>query len=201
MLKLRKIAVTGGISSGKSLFCLYLKELGAFVVSADRIVHQLLSPKTNLGKKVIKLLGPEVLTNNEINRDTIAQMVFNDSQLLQSLEQILHPEVFLQIDKEYTEAKKQGAKLFVAEIPLLFEANGEAFFDATVTITSDENRCIERFIKKTARNEEQYHARMARQLPQREKAERANYVIYNNGSKEDLRVEAVNFFENILNWS
>ncbi len=58
MLKLKKVAVTGGLSCGKSLVCRILQELGAYVVSADNIVHQLLSSDTNLGQEVIKLLGP-----------------------------------------------------------------------------------------------------------------------------------------------
>ena len=59
MLILRKVAITGGLSCGKSSVCRIFKELGAYVVSADKIVHQLLSPDTNLGQKVIKLIGPK----------------------------------------------------------------------------------------------------------------------------------------------
>ncbi len=195
MLKLKKAAVTGGVSCGKSQFCTYLEELGAYVVSADNIVHQLLSPETNLGKRVINLLGPEILTDNQINRKAIANKVFNNPQLLQALEQIIHPEVFLEINKEYEKAKKQHAKLFVAEIPLLFEVGAEGLFDATIAVIANKKQCLERFIE----NEASYNGRMSRQLSSEEKAERANYVIPNNGSLEDLRVEAKKTFIKITN--
>ena len=78
MLRLRKVAVTGGLSCGKSSVCRIFKELGAYVVSADEIVHRLLSTKTNLGQQVISLLGKEIITNGKINRSTIAKKVFND---------------------------------------------------------------------------------------------------------------------------
>jgi dephospho-CoA kinase len=101
MLKFRKIAVTGGLSCGKSSVCRFLKELGACVVSSDDIVHQLLSSDTNLGQKIIQLLGNDIVVDQKIDRSRIAQKVFQDPNLLQALEEILHPAVYKEIEKEY----------------------------------------------------------------------------------------------------
>lgn len=198
MLELGKIAVTGGISCGKSQFCLFLKELGAYVVSTDKIVHQLLSPETDLGKKVIQLLGPEIIKDSKIDRAVVAKKVFTNPKLLTNLEQITHPEVFHEVEKRYEKCSKEGKHpLFVVEVPLLFEVSSEGRFDATVAVIADESRCIERFQKATGLDKEDYYERMARQLTPEEKAARADFVSYNNGSLEDLYEEAKNVYEKV----
>src|SRR5690348_8893921 len=129
MLDLKKVAVTGGLSSGKSTVCQIFRGLGSHVISADAIVHQLLSPNTSLGQEVIKLLGVEIVINKTIDRKSIANKVFNNPQLLHQLEKLLHPAVFNEMKKEYEKAKNFSAPLFVAEVPLLFEAGQENWFD------------------------------------------------------------------------
>ena len=91
MLKLKRAAVTGGLSCGKSSVCRILSELGAYVVSADKIVHQLLSSDANLGQEIVHLLGPSVLVNQTLDRSRIAHIVFHDSELLKALEALVHP--------------------------------------------------------------------------------------------------------------
>ena|ERR1700722_11642684 len=187
MLVLKKVAVTGGLSCGKSLVCCILKEIGATVVSADEIVHQLLSPKEPVGQQVIKLIGPDIVVNEQIDRFKIAKKVFNQPALLHSLEQILHPEVQHEIERRYQQAVLDGKSgVFAAEIPLLFESDS-GHFDATIAVISDLNLCKQRFKESTGYEEEEFEKRMARQLTLEEKAKRATFVINNNGSKEDLR--------------
>src|SRR5262245_55950333 len=101
MLILKKVAVTGGLSCGKSSVCRIFKELGAYVVSADDIVHQLLTPQTKPGQQVIELMGSDIVVDQHIDRSKIAKKVFGNLKLLKSLEQILHPAVRHEIDKKY----------------------------------------------------------------------------------------------------
>lgn len=193
MLRLRRVAVTGRTSCGKSLFCHYLKEFGAYIVSADKIVHQLLSPDTGPGKQVITLLGPSIVVNGQIDRTIVAKKVFENSILLKALEEILHPAVRDRIAEEYRQAEAAGKySLFAAEIPLLFEAGMENDFDMTVVIAAEEESCLQRFKESTGSDAEDYRRRTKRQLSQEAKAARATMTIYNNSTMEHLRAEAKN---------
>jgi dephospho-CoA kinase len=198
MLNLRKIAVTGGLSSGKSSVSSIFKKLGAVVVSSDEIVHQLLSPHDIIGQQVIKLIGSDIVQHGRIDRAKIAQKVFNNRDLLHSLEQILHPAVKLEVEKHYQMALEKGMNgLFVAEIPLLFESDSGQF-DATIAVISDPDLCRMRFKKTTGYDDNEFDRRMARQLPPEEKARKATFVIRNNGSLEDLRQAVIAIYKKLI---
>ena len=198
MLNLKKIAITGGLSCGKSTVCRILKQLGAYVVSADDIAHQLLSPDTDSGKQVIKLLGADIVVHDQIDRSKVAKKVFNNPGLLQSLEQILHPAIRDEIDKEYKKAsQKAETKLFVAEIPLLFESPYFKNYDLTVAVIAPEAAAKQRYFESTGRNAAEFDSRMARQLSPEEKAKRADYVISNNGSLDDLKNATADLFKQL----
>jgi dephospho-CoA kinase len=189
MLDLRKVAITGSISSGKSSVCQILKKLGAYVVSADEIVHQLLSYNTDVKQKVIKLLTLDRfnLTEGCIDRSLIAKKVFNDPKLLKALEGILHPIVKAEIEKIYQEAAlSKKYSLFVAEIPLLFEAGMERDFDFVVVVKAPKETCLKRFLQATGRNEEEYEKRSARLIDIEEKSRKADFIVTNDGSMEML---------------
>jgi len=194
-----KIAVTGGIASGKTSVVQLFKKFGAHIVSADTVVHQLLSPETKIGKKVIALLGAEVVTDNQINHDSIAHIVFNNAKLLHNLEKILHPAVNEEIEREYQQVKRnKGAKLFVAEIPLLFEIGAEESFDLTIAVDADDLICCERFKQKNSKGHDEYHRRMLHQLLPKEKSQRADIVISNNGSLAQLEQSTKDIFNQLI---
>lgn len=187
MLRCCKVAVTGTISSGKSSVCRFLKDLGAYGVDADSIVHRLLSPGTAVGKRVLSLLGSDVLNDGRFDRAKIAAKVFDNSALLSALESILHPAVQQVIADEYMRINTENqAPLFVAEIPLLFESGSQDFYDWVVVVTSDISSCQKRFIQKTHYGEDEYNRRAARLIPLEEKEQRADFVIHNVGSLDDL---------------
>lgn len=189
MLNLVKVAVTGGLSCGKSSACRIFKELGAYVVSADEIVHRLLSQaNSTLGKQVIGLIGKDIVINHQIDRSQIAKKVFKHPELLKALESLLHPAVRQETEKLYNQVKEaRQAPLFVAEIPLLYETGGDSFFDYIIVVRADENLCRQRFKQSTGYDEAEYERRMKRQMDTTEKAKRADFVIANNGSMEDMR--------------
>jgi dephospho-CoA kinase len=179
VLTLRKIAVTGGLSAGKSTVCGLLKEYGAYVVDADKIVHSLLSPDTPIGKRVVALLGPEIITGNQINRKKISDIVFSNPTKLTALEAILHPAVRQEINNQYNHVKNNPAYLFfVAEVPLLYEAGMEEDFDTVIAVVADERSNM--------------RERRIRQLPPSLKALRADYTISNNGDMASLRLSVHN---------
>lgn len=188
MLTLKKVAVTGGLSSGKSTVCRVFQELGAYVISADQIVHQLLSPNTVVGQQVISLLGSEIVKNQGLDRGAIANKVFSHPHLLRELEQILHPAVFDEIERQFQKVKDEKAyTLFIAEIPLLYEVGMESFYDAVIAVEASPNLCRQRYLQGHPTQEEQFERRMNRQLSALHKSQHAQWVIENNGSIDALR--------------
>lgn len=202
MLRLRKVAITGGLASGKSSVGRFLKELGAYVVSADEIVHQLLNPTTNLGHQIINLLGHDVVKNGQFDRSAIAAKVFKDPQLLHSYEQIVHPTVRAETQRQYKLAQEQQPrepyKLFVAEIPLLFESGDTAFYDAIIVVDTDPKIARERFIQATGHTAEEFARRMQRQLSPSEKLQKADYILHNDGDLTELKNQVTKLYNTLI---
>lgn len=194
MLTLEKVAITGGPASGKSTVCRFFKECGAYVLSADDIVHQLLTTESEIGQQVIALLGKDIVTHHHIDRTKIAEKVFEDKTLLEALEGLLHPAVKKEILHQYDQvAHSQSHPLFVVEIPLLFEAGWEDAFDMTIAVIADTDTCRKRF----EQGPEEYERRLQRQLPPKEKAKRANTIILNNGTLEEMRETVKTLFKEL----
>lgn len=198
MLKLKKIAVTGTLSSGKTTVCNYLKELGACVVSADELVHQLLSPQSLTGQKVLQLLGNSVIQQNSFNRKKIGKIVFNNDRTLKGLEEILFPEVAAQIEQRYKQACEEGGySSFVAEVPLLYEAKMESLFDTVIVVHTDEAVSLGRYIA-SGGTKEQFKKRMSKQLPSQKKLEMAPYHLINHGDLDQLKRETAVLYQQLI---
>jgi dephospho-CoA kinase len=178
-MRLARVAITGGVASGKSTLCRFLRDLGAYVVSADQIVHQLLLNDTSVQQSIVKLLGQEVFHQGQLSREKLAASVFKDRKKLEALEAILHPRVAEEIDRLF-QHNSSSSTLLVAEVPLLFEAGLDKKFDVIVTVWSP-NRLNEK---------EDFEDRAARQLTPKEKVIRSPFVVLNRGSLTDLRKEA-----------
>jgi dephospho-CoA kinase len=203
MLNLRKVAITGGLSCGKSSVCRILKELGAYVVSADEIVHHLLLSDANVSQKVVDLLGKSVLTNNLIDRSLVAERVFRNPRLLTSLEKILHPAVYDEIEQQYQKQQDSNNQFpfFIAEVPLLYESNGAKFFDTIIAVVADQEISLQRFKSQTHKSEEEFQYRMTRQIPPLEKAIRADYVVLNNGTLSELQQSLRELYQELQTYS
>lgn len=199
MLKLKKIAITGSLSCGKSSACHFFKELGSYTISADEIVHQLLSSHVKLTQQIVDLLGSDILENNQIERSRIAKKVFNNPQLLQSLENILHPLVYEEIELQYKRANQErNTPLFVVEIPLLYETNGSQWFDKTILVTADPQTCKKRYLEKNNGHSEDYEKRLARFIHLDEKILKADYIIQNDGTLNQMKEKVKEIYDDLL---
>lgn len=187
MLKLKKIAITGGLASGKTSVCRFFEECGAYVVSADALVHQLLVPETDLGQQVLRSFGRDLLKDGKIDRKRLAEKVFQHPEQLRDLEQLVHPVVLKKIEELYGQACKAGKySSFVVEIPLLFEIGAEGNYDATIAVLTTEERS-RKWFERAGHKSTEYDLRMSRQLPAEQKAKKADYTIQNTGSLADLQ--------------
>lgn len=185
MLTLKKIAVTGGLSSGKSTVCRLLQEQGAYVVDADQIVHQLLSSDSKIGQQVTQLLGPGVITHKQINRKKIAELVFSNSQKLKALEAILYPAVEKEIKHRYSSVQNDSRYLFfVAEVPLLYKTSLTPFFDTLIEVTAPEETAQERFIQKHQSTKEDFQRRREQQ---KGSSLKPDFILQNTGDLAALR--------------
>jgi dephospho-CoA kinase len=176
-----KIGLTGGIAAGKSEALKAFARLGAATLSSDAVVHELLE-SSELRDTLVARWGVEVAPEGAIDRAKIGEIVFADPGQLSWLEEQIHPLV-----RERTAAwllgLPAGTEVAVVEVPLLFEAGSHEVFDTTVAVvTADELRRE----RAAARGHTLVDEREARQLTQPEKAERAEHVVENDGSVEDL---------------
>jgi dephospho-CoA kinase len=191
------IAVTGPFASGKSTFVRLLGELGAETVSADEIVHDLLAEDEQAVSRVVERFGSDVLGDRGVDRRALGRKVFGDPEALRDLEDILHPLVRCETGRRVAAS---GADLFVAEVPLLFEGESSGAYDHTVAIVVPEERrrawAAERGVDEAA-----LRAIEERQLPQEEKARRADIVVQNDGGVDKLKRQAEELRERSLDGS
>ena len=175
------VGLTGGIAAGKSEALAAFGRLGAATISSDAVVHELLESEPLLGR-LRERWGEEVAPDGVVDRTRIGEVVFADPEELSWLESQVHPLVGERIGG-WLASLPAETKVAVVEVPLLFESEMEPVFDTTVAVvTSEEVR--------RARAEARGHAlvgeREARQLGQEEKAARAEHVVENDGTLEDL---------------
>jgi dephospho-CoA kinase len=178
------IGLTGGIGSGKSEALAAFGRLGAATLSSDQIVHDLLETE-EVRKLLVERWGDAVLEGEAIDRGAVAQIVFNQPDELQWLERSIFPRVGQRTAawRASLEQESAGPSVAVVEVPLLFEAGVEGAFDATVAVVADEEL---RESRAGGRGHEAVEGRAGRQLSQEEKVIRADHVIRNDGSLEDL---------------
>ncbi len=199
MLKLVRVAVTGNIASGKSTVCRLFKDLGAYALSADEIVHELLVPMSAVGQRVIELLGDSIVKGGSFDKGAIAERVFDDYALLAQLEAIIHPEVQKVIEARYRELINLTPRypLFVVEVPLLFESKSDHFFDEIVVVYADEAIAKKRFLKARGSISTSYEKRAGRLLDLEEKKRRASFSICNEGSEKELQTEVKRIYHQL----
>ena len=186
------IAVTGPLACGKSTFVRILGDLGAETVSADGLVHHLLARDEKTIRRISDRFGEGVKgEDGGIDRRALARVVFGDPEALKDLEDILHPLVREETDRRVAAS---GAEVFVAEIPLLFEGERSGQFDLTAAVTAPEER-RKAWAAERGMGEDQRRAIEARQLPQEEKARRADVVVENDGDLGKLKRQAEGLLE------
>ena len=178
-----KIAVAGNIASGKSAVQKFLEKAGFKVLDTDKCGHAALQ----LSQVKNALEDLDIFENNEISREKLGKLVFQNPQIKQKLESLVHPIIRANISDFFEENKNENL-IFVA-IPLIFEAKMEDMFDKIIFIYADDSIRLQRLQKRNNYDEAYAKKRLNAQLSQDEKILRCDYVIYNNGTLEELNTK------------
>jgi dephospho-CoA kinase len=182
-----RIGLTGNIASGKSEIAKMLADRGATVIDADLLAREAVQPETQALKDIIKRWGKDVLKKDgSLDRAALRQIVFADQSELDALNRIVHPGVTRLRDREIALARERGDPIVVCVIPLLFERNIVDEFDAIVLVDAPRPLRLERLVATRGMEATDAMNMIASQMPAELKRARADYVIENNGSLQDL---------------
>ena len=194
----RVIGLTGGIGSGKSTVSRFLAELGAEIIDADKIGHEVYRPDTETWRQLVKAFGSGILAaDNVIDRKKLGVIVFGNHQELQRLNAIIHPQITAEIKKRIEEYRRRGVKVIVLDAPVLLEANAENLVDEVWVVVANEDSVIKRAAARTGLAEQQIRDRIRSQLSDPERTKNARVVINNNGTPEELRGKIRELWEQI----
>jgi len=188
----RNFGLTGGIASGKSTVARILEELGAQVIDADRVGHELLRRPHPVHQQVVARFGQGILgPDGEIDRKLLGAMVFADPQRLRELSAIVHPSLIARVDELAAQlrAGRPGA-VIVVDAAVIYEAGVADRFAKILVAWCRPEQQIERLMAKTGLSREDAVRRVASQIPSEEKRRRADYVIDCSGTLAETRTQA-----------
>lgn len=178
-----RVALTGGIGSGKSLVGEILEELGALVIDSDQLAREVIERGSPGYEEVITAFGDSILSEGQIDRAKLAAVVFKEVDLRKKLESIIHPLVREAAEK-LAKNLPSGA-ILVNQIPLLVESDGAKRFDYVITVSADEEIRRERLRLRGLKDYE-ITERMAAQVADLDREKIANYILRNDGSIDEL---------------
>jgi dephospho-CoA kinase len=192
------IGLTGGIATGKSTVSRALSLRGIPVVDADVLAREAVRAGSAGFQQVVQAFGPNAVgLNGELDRQFLGAAVFSDPDKRRLLESIIHPRVRALMLTRKAELERQGAPLAFYDVPLLFEKNLAAEFDATVVVACDRPTQLARAMSRDNLSREEAERRLAAQMPIEEKVARADFVIDNNAGLDELEAAITAFLRQL----
>jgi len=187
------VGLTGGIATGKSLVSAEIKRLGATVIDADVIAREIVEPGKPAYNEIIEAFGEKILNPDAtLNRKALGDIVFCNKEALAILNRITHPRIRQRIREEI--ARAGDDELIVVDIALLIEMGFKDEVDSIIVVYADEERQIERVLRRNGLTREEARQRLSCQIPVKEKLGYADYVIENNGNIESAVEQAREVF-------
>jgi dephospho-CoA kinase len=182
-----KVGLTGGIGSGKSSVSALLVQRGAALVDADLNARAVVAKGTPGLAKVVEAFGAGVLRpDGELDREALGRIVFADAEQLQRLNAIIHPLVGEESARQAADAEARGARVLVADVPLLVENRLQDLYDAVIVVAATPPTQLARLVEQRGMSEQDAQARIDAQAPLADKLAAATYVIDNDGPREAL---------------
>ena len=193
------IGVTGGLGTGKSMVARMFGELGAIVIDADAVAHEVMEPKRLAWREVVRAFGKEILNEDEtINRTRLGERVFRDPEARRQLEAIVHPQVLRRIKQRLHRLKRnRRLRAVVVDVPLLVETGSQSLVEAVVVVTAPPEVQRQRLIER-GMPEADAAARLAAQWDLAAKAAEADYVVDNADGVEQTRRQVTQLWKRLL---
>ncbi len=186
------IGITGGISTGKTTFCVCLRELLpiAKFFDADQAGHELVDLDPEVKQELLRVFGPGIFSiDRRLNRDALRAIIFQNAAKKSALEQILHPRIRRQWSAE-AQIHRKSPDFFFADIPLLYETGGETLCDRVVVVACSPSIQLARLLQRKGITRGAAEEMIKSQMPLEEKITRANHVVWNNGERSVLAEQA-----------
>ena len=188
--------LTGGVACGKSTVARYFQDLGAHIIDADRVGHDLIGPGHAAHGEIVDRFGKEILDpGGRIDRKKLGPKVFADPQQLRALDAILHPRIIAHMRDLAAEHRKRNPRaVVIIDAPLIFETGMDGTLYKVMVVWCRPEQQLERLMAKTGVPREEAERRVQAQMPVEEKRRRADYVIDCSGSMEETRRQAEQLF-------
>jgi dephospho-CoA kinase len=195
---MKVIGLTGGIGSGKSTVARYLVELGAKHIDADKVIHEIYSPDTEGWHALVEVFGKEIVApSGEIDRKKLGEIVFNDAEAVKKLNEIVHPLGYKLAKSRLEKYREEGVEVVVFEVILLFEAGWDHLADEIWVTVVSEDIAVKRLMESRGLTKEEILARIHSQTPNEERVKKADVVINNDGTPEEMKAQVKALWERI----
>jgi len=172
-----RLGITGGIGSGKSTVCKVFRVFGIPVFSADRSAREIMDTDNSLKKELNNIIGKDVYTDGFLNREMMAGLIFNDTELLGRVNKLVHPYVIRAFDQWCNSVTSRYA---IFEAAILFESGAVSYTDRSLAVIAPLEERLMRVMERNIISREQVEERMRNQLPESELISRADFLISNN---------------------
>ena len=195
---MKVIGLTGGIGSGKSTVARFLAELGAVVIDADKIGHEVFKPDTETWQEIVAAFGRRILTpDGDIDRKKLGEMVFKNPESLSRLNRIMHPRMYELAKAQIEEHRRRGVEVVVLEAPLLLEAGWAPLVDEVWVTVAPEATILKRLKGRSGLSEQEALTRIHSQLSSEERVSNANVVIDTDCSLDELKARVEKLWQKL----
>jgi dephospho-CoA kinase len=191
---MRVIGLTGGIGCGKSLAAQYFAELGAIVIDADQLARAAIERGSEGFDEVLTIFGDSILSNGDIDRRALGEIVFRNPAQKKRLEEIVHP--FVRRQFEEAVSSLTGDQVLVYEIPLLVETGAQERFDVVITVESSLDNRMAR-LRQRGMHVSEIEGRIAAQASREQRIEAADFLIENDGDEDELLRQVENIWDSL----
>lgn len=198
------IGLTGGIATGKTTVSHFLQKLGAKIIDADKIAHEVLKKGNKGWKQILKAFGKDILNDDgEINRSLLGRLVFSDTEKRRKLEKIVHPIIIKEIEEQLKKLRMntgnatEGNKVIVLDAPLLYETGLDRLVDQVWVVYTDKETQLERLQKRDGLTLQEARDRISAQMDLSKKCQLADRVIYNTEDEIKLQERILTLWREI----